>query len=197
MPRIISRVCVFCGSSGGARPSYANAARELGAELARRGVALVYGGGSVGLMGAVADATLAAGGHVIGVIPHALDTAEVGHRGITERHVVDTMHERKACMTDLSDAFLALPGALGTLDELFECLTWAQLGIHHKPVGMLNVEGYFDELIRFLDKLVREGFLRQTYRDLLMVENDLDTLFDRFKAYESPVPTSWATRVKP
>lgn len=197
MPRAISRVCVFCGSSRGLQPIYAGAAERLGAALARRGITLVYGGGSVGLMGAVADATLASGGEVVGVIPEALDTAEVGHRGITQRHVVRTMHERKALMTDFADAFITLPGALGTLDELFECLTWAQLGIHSKPVGLLNVGGYFDELIRFLDKLVREGFLKPAYRELLIVDTETDVLLERIRNAPPTKAGNWSGRVSP
>src|SRR4051812_49148308 len=150
------RVCVFCGSNPGARPEYAAAARAVGRALAERGRGLVYGGGNVGLMGVCADAALAAGGEVIGVIPDALQTAEVAHGGLTRLHVVRTMHERKALMADLSDAFAALPGGFGTLDELFEILTWAQLGIHAKPVAILNVAGFFDPLLAMLDHQTAE-----------------------------------------
>jgi uncharacterized protein (TIGR00730 family) len=182
---------VFCGSNHGSRPTYADAARDLGALLAEDGIALVYGGGRVGLMGVIADAVLERGGDVIGVIPHALDTKELAHDGLTEMHVVETMHERKALMADLADGFISLPGGLGTFDETFEILTWAQLGIHAKPCGLLNVGGYFDELIGFLDHAVEERFIKPQHRDLTLVERDPRRLLERMRAYRSPVTDKW------
>jgi uncharacterized protein (TIGR00730 family) len=180
------RVCVFCGSSMGNRPVYAEAAARLGALLAERGLGLVYGGGNVGLMGVVADAALQAGGEVIGVIPEALMKLEVGHLDLTELHVVGSMHERKALMADLSDAFIALPGGIGTMEELFEVWTWGQLGMHPKPLGFLDVAGYYDHLHAFLDYATDEGFLRDRHRAMVAVENDAATLLDRFDAYRPP-----------
>jgi uncharacterized protein (TIGR00730 family) len=161
------RICVFCGSSPGRRPEYAEAAAAMGALLAARGLTLVYGGGRVGLMGAVADAVLAAGGRVVGVIPEAIATKEVAHRGVTELHVVPSMHARKALMAELADAFIALPGGFGTFEELFEIVTWAQLGIHAKPLGLLNVAGYFDGLKAMVDHAAGEGFIDADQRDLI------------------------------
>lgn len=180
--RALRRVCLFCGSAAGARPEYAHAAATLGRLLARRGIALVYGGGHVGLMGIAADAALAAGGQVIGVIPQALMDREVGHGGVSELHVVPTMHERKALMYDLSDAFVALPGGMGTLDELCEILTWSQLGLHAKPCGVLNVAGYFDALLAFFDHATAEGFIRPAHRALAPAEADAERLLDRLAA---------------
>jgi uncharacterized protein (TIGR00730 family) len=167
------RLCVFCGSSGGGPAVYAGTARALGAALAAGGVGLVYGGGHVGLMGVLADAVLAAGGTAVGVIPQGLVDRELAHTGLTELHVVATMHERKALMAELSDAFAALPGGCGTADELFEILTWAQLGLHAKPVGLLNVAGFFDPLLAWLDRAVRDGFVRAEHRRLLHVSADV------------------------
>jgi uncharacterized protein (TIGR00730 family) len=175
----VERICVFCGSSAGARPAYARAAREVGAELARRGVGLVYGGGRVGLMGAVADAVLESGGEAIGVIPESLVARELAHTGLKELLVVPSMHERKARMALLANAFLALPGGYGTLDETCEALTWTQLGIQSKPCGLLNVEGYFDPLLEFLDLAVREGFLAPENRAILRVDTDHRQLIAR------------------
>lgn len=182
----MKRVCVFCGSSAGARPVYADAARALGAELVRRGVGLVYGGGSVGLMGIVADAVLAAGGAVTGVIPRALATKELLHTGLTETHVVASMHERKALMAELASGFVALPGGLGTFEELLEILTWSQLGIHQKPVGVLNVEGYWDRFAAFLAHAVVEGFVSTENRALLLAADAPATLLDRLAAWTPP-----------
>ncbi len=176
-PRVRA-VCVFCGSSSGIRGKYAEAARRLGEALAGRGLGVVTGAGHVGLMGVLADATLVAGGRVVGVIPQALVERELAHRGLSELHVVETMHQRKALMADLSDAFVALPGGYGTLDELFEILTWAQLGIHRKPVGLLNVAGYFDPLLAWIDRAVREGFLRSEHRQVLLVSRDVGELLE-------------------
>ncbi len=184
-------VCVFCGSNAGARDAYTDAAREVGREVAARGMRLVYGGASVGLMGAVADAALAAGGEVIGVMPRALIEREIEHKGLTKLHEVASMHERKALMSDLSDAFLALPGGAGTLEEVFEVWTWAQLGHHRKPVGLLNAAGYFDLLIAFLDHQRREKFVRAEHRDMLIVEGDAARMLDRFENYEPPVVVKW------
>jgi uncharacterized protein (TIGR00730 family) len=178
----IHRICVFCGASPGRDPAHAELAREVGAGLARRGIGLVYGGGRVGLMGALADGALAAGGQVHGVIPRALVDRELAHGGVTELHVVDTLHQRKARMAELSDAFVALPGGLGTLEELAEVLSWAQLDLHRKPIGLLDRAGYFEPLLAFLDRAVDEGFLARSHRALLAVEADLDALLARFAA---------------
>ncbi len=175
----IRRVCVFCGSATGARPAYRRAAARLGRALARRGLGLVYGGGSIGLMGVVADAALAAGGQVVGVIPRRLARKEIAHAGLSRLHVVPSMHARKAMMADLSDAFVALPGGMGTLEELTEVLTWAQLGLHHKPCALLDVAGYWRPLIRLLDHAVEERFLRPDHRRLLLVERGPERLLDR------------------
>ncbi|HUA94135.1 MAG TPA: TIGR00730 family Rossman fold protein [Acidimicrobiales bacterium] len=169
-------VCVFCGSSPGGGPAYAAEARELGALLANRGLRLVYGGAHVGSMGALADAALAAGGEVVGIIPRHMARQEVAHEGLTELRVVSSMHERKAMMAELSDAFIALPGGLGTLEELAEILTWAQLGLHRKPVGLLDRSGFYDPLLRFLDHAVSEGFVRPRHRDLLLARRSPDQL---------------------
>lgn len=177
------RLCVFCGSCTGRRADYAASARRLGVTLAGRGWGLVYGAGDIGLMGILADATLQAGGEVIGVIPQALVDREVAHEGLTQRHVVLTMHERKARMADLADGFAALPGGYGTADEFFEVLTWAQLGLHSKPIGLLNTAGYFDALLAWLDRMLDEGFLRPEHRQLLLVEDDVDRLLDALAAY--------------
>jgi uncharacterized protein (TIGR00730 family) len=180
----IHSLCVFCGSSKGGRPAYAEAARRVGREVAARGWTLVYGAGNIGLMGELADAALSAGGRVVGVIPESLVGWEVAHTGLTELHVVRTMHERKAMMADLSDAFLALPGGYGTLDEFCEILTWAQLGLHRKPCGLLNVLGYYDALLALLDTGVRERFLRPEHRALILNErDDVSALLDRLVAY--------------
>lgn len=188
------RVCVFCGSSRGSRPAYEAAARETGALLAARGSGLVYGGGNVGLMGAVADAALAAGGEVIGVIPEALVGWEVAHAGLTELRVVASMHERKALMADLSDAFIALPGGFGTFEELCEVLTWSQLGFHAKPCGLLNVEGYFDPLLALFNRAVEERFLRPAHRTLALEERDPARLLDLLDAYQPPPIDKWIDR---
>jgi len=178
MPRPIERVCVFCGASNGGRADYAQAAQLVGKTLATRGITLIYGGGRAGLMGAVADAALDAGGRVIGVITKLLEGRELAHTGITKLHITDTMHERKAMMAELADAFIGLPGGLGTLDELFEILAWAQLGIHGKPVGLLNICGYYDSLMTFLDHVERESFLRLTPRTEIVLEADAARLID-------------------
>jgi uncharacterized protein (TIGR00730 family) len=180
---MLKRICVFCGSSSGFHSVYAQAAQGVGRLLCRRGIELVYGGGNVGLMGMLADACLTEGGRVIGVIPQALVDKEVAHLGLTELRVVRSMHERKAIMADLSDAFVALPGGYGTWEELFEMLTWSQLGIQQKPCGLLNVNGYYDPLLELADKAVSEGFLREANRDLLLSDDDSERLLDRLSAY--------------
>jgi uncharacterized protein (TIGR00730 family) len=190
----MKRVCVFCGSSPGAREEYAATARQLAGDLVARGCELVYGGGNVGLMGVVADAVLARGGRVIGVIPEVLLAKEVAHRGLTELRVVASMHERKAVMTDLADAFVALPGGLGTLEELFEVLTWSQLGLHAKPCGLLNVCGYFDGLLAFLDHAVKERLLKDKHRALLLGGDDPASLLDRLEAWRPPQVDKWIDR---
>lgn len=179
----VKRICVFCGSSSGVHSGYADAARALAKLLAARGLGLVYGGGNVGLMGIIADAMLTAGGEVTGVIPRSLLVKEVGHRGITDLRVVETMHERKALMSELSDGFIALPGGFGTLDEFFEILTWAQLGFHGKPCGLLNVAGYFDHMLRALDHAVAERFLRPQHRALVIADTDPAALLLRLEAF--------------
>lgn len=184
-------LCVFCGSSPGNLPEYGAEARRLGALLAARGVRLVYGGGRVGLMGEVADAVLAAGGQAVGVIPQALWEREVGHTGLTELHVVESMHQRKAMMAELSDAFVALPGGIGTLEELFEIWTWGQLGIHRKPYALLDVAGYFQPLVAFLDHAVDRGFVRPAHRAMVLVDTDPASLLDRLASHRPPPTPSW------
>lgn len=185
------RVCVFCGSRAGVRPEYAAAARRLGHALVQRGFGLVYGGASVGLMGTVADEVIDRGGEAIGVIPEALMAREIAHDDLSELHVVDSMHQRKARMAELAGAFVALPGGLGTLEELFEVLTWAQLGLHAKPCGVLDVAGYYAPLASFLDRAVGEGFVSSTHRSLLRVERDPDALLDHFERYQAPPTARW------
>ncbi len=182
------RLAIYCGSATPSDPRYLQLARDVGRSLAERGVGLVYGGGRLGLMGAVADSALKAGGEVIGVIPQALVDAEVAHRGLTELHVVGGMHERKAAFTNLSDGFVTLPGGTGTMDELWEALSWAQLGYHAKPVGLLNALGFYDDLIVFWAKIGRVGFLRPQHRDLLIVGDTLDTLLDAMAEHEPTQP---------
>ncbi|MFE2754899.1 TIGR00730 family Rossman fold protein [Actinosynnema sp. NPDC059335] len=179
------RVCVFCGSSSG-RVRHVDVARRVGAALAGQGVEVVYGGGRIGTMGALADGALAAGGTVIGVIPRSLVEWEVAHTGLTRLHVVGSMHERKALMAELADVFITLPGGAGTLEEMFEVWTWAQLGLHAKPVGMLNVDGYFTHLVRMVDHMVAEGFLKPPYREMLLVDDDFDRLLARCRDYRIP-----------
>ncbi len=187
-------LCVFCGSSPGARREYADAARAMGRTLASRGIRLVYGGGHVGLMGVLADATLAAGGDVVGIITEGLQLLEVGHRGLSDLRVVPSMHERKALMATLSEAFVALPGGAGTLDEFFEAWTWTQLGIHRKPVGILNTGGFFDSLLTFIDHAVAERFIRAEYRDLIVVASQPDELLDGLDAVALPTTDKWIDR---
>jgi uncharacterized protein (TIGR00730 family) len=181
---MLNKLAVYCGSATPADPSYVEAARIVGRTLAQRGIGVVYGGGRLGLMGAVADAALEAGGEVIGVIPEALVGAEVAHRGCTELHVVQTMHQRKQLFTDLSDGFVTLPGGVGTMDELWEAISWAQLGYHDKPVGLLNAGGFYDQLIGFNRHMIDTGFIRPQHANILVHAADIDTLIDRMAAYE-------------
>jgi uncharacterized protein (TIGR00730 family) len=187
----MKRICVFCGSSPGSNPAYLEAARAMGRTLVARGIGLVYGGGSIGLMGAVADATLAAGGEVVGVIPRALQLRELAHANLTALHVVGSMHERKAKMAELAHGFVALPGGMGTLEELAEVLTWAQLGLHARPIGLLDVAGYYGPFVSFLDRAVEEGFVRPEHRHLLTVAGDPGTLLDRFEAWQPVEVERW------
>ena len=184
-------VCVYCGSSPGKSPRYREAARDLGHEMVARGLDLVYGGAGIGVMGAVADAVLERGGAVTGVIPYSLSTKEVAHDGLTELIVVSSMHERKAKMADPADAFVALPGGWGTCEEIFEMLTWAQLGFHQKPCGLLNIAGYYDSLFAFLEHAVVERFVREEYRPMMIMEQDPAALLDRFAVYRAPRVRKW------
>jgi uncharacterized protein (TIGR00730 family) len=190
----MTRVCVFAGSSAGTRPEYRQAAQQLGQVLAERRIGLVYGGARVGLMGAVADAALAGGSEVIGVIPSALVAKEIAHTGLTELRVVASMHERKALMADLSDAFVALPGGWGTLEECFEVLTWAQLGLHQKPCGLLNVAGYFDGLLTFAAHTVAEGFVRPEHHGMLAVADSPGRLLEALERHRPPLVEKWLDR---
>lgn len=190
----LKSVCVFCGASPGARPIYHEAAAQLGRNLADRGLTLVYGGGAVGLMGVVADAALAAGGEVIGIIPQSLERAEIGHKGLPRLEVVDGMHARKARMAELADAFIALPGGLGTLEELFEIWTWGQLGYHAKPLGLLEVDGFYARLTDFLDHLVAERFVREQHRAILQISESPAELLQRMAAWEPSAAPKWVDR---
>lgn len=184
-------VCVFAGSSAGVRPSYVLAARQLGRLLATRSITLVYGGARIGLMGAVADAALEAGGHVVGIIPRSLVSKEVAHEGLTELHVVASMHERKALMAERAEAFIALPGGLGTWEEVLEVATWGQLGLHAKPCGLLDVDGYYDHLMAFVAHAVAEGFLRGEHAHMIAVERDPVKLLERLASYDAPTTAKW------
>jgi uncharacterized protein (TIGR00730 family) len=191
---LVRSVCVFCGSNTGAGDDYADAARRLARAIVRRGLGLVYGGGGIGLMGVLADAALAAGGRVIGVVPRRLVEKEVAHAGLTELRVVTTMHERKAMMAELADGFISLPGGFGTLDETFEMLTWTQLGYHRKPCALLDVNGYFGRLAEFLDHAVEQRFLVAAHRATLIVERDPDIVLDRLAAARLPDAPKWIDR---
>ncbi|WP_227380586.1 TIGR00730 family Rossman fold protein [Haladaptatus halobius] len=182
----MDRLCVYCGSSEGRKPTYLDAARTLGQTLADREIGLVYGGGHVGMMGAVADATLDAGGEAYGVMPQALVDREIAHDGLTDLDVVDSMHTRKERMAELSDGFIALPGGFGTLEELMEVLTWAQLGFHRNPCGFLNVADYYTQLVEFFDQQVEEGFVSEKHRNMVVVTDDVEDLLDQFAAYDPP-----------
>ena len=188
-------ICVFCGSASGRAPTYTAAARELGQLLAKRGIGLVYGGGNVGLMGELADAVLDAGGRAIGVIPQQLVDREIAHGGLTELHVVENLHQRKALMAELADAFLTLPGGVGTMEELFEVWSWGRLGLHSKPCGLLNVDGYFDSLRTLTDQMVTEGFLEPEYREMLLIEEQPSVLLDRVTAHATS--RSWSAVGRP
>lgn len=185
------RVCVFCGSSKGARVEYTVAAKALGQALVKRNIGLVYGGSNVGLMSVIADAVLAEGGEALGVIPRSLVRREVAHQNLTKQHIVNSMHERKALMAELADAFIAMPGGMGTLDEFCEILTWAQLGIHQKPCGVLNVENYFGPLLTMFDHAVTEGFLRDIHRALVLTASEPETLLDKLAAYQPQYAEKW------
>lgn len=187
----LRRICIYCGSSSGNAPAYHEVAHALGAYFAQIGIGIVYGGGNVGLMGALADGALAHHGEVIGVIPQALLEKELGHRGVSELRVVRSMHERKQMMADLSDGFVALPGGFGTLEELFEALTWLQLSFHDKPVGLLNVDGFFDPLLSFIQQMCLSGFLRPEHASLLIVEHTPERLMERMRSFIPPPVGKW------
>ena len=189
-------ICVFLGANPGNDPKYAQAARNMGQELARRGLTTVYGGSRTGLMGILAQSALDAGGKVIGVIPESLYKIEIAHTELTELHVSDSMHERKALMAELSDGFVAMPGGIGTMDEIFEIFTWAQLGFHSKPCGLLNVDGYYDKLLSFLDGVVEEGFLKDIHREKLLTAETPDLLIEAFATYEPPTGSKWVEKVE-
>lgn len=190
----MKRVCVFCGSSIGTKSDYSETAVMLGGLLARRNIGLVYGGGNVGLMGVIANAVLEAGGKVIGVIPHALAAREIEHRGLTELHVVDSMHTRKAMMADLADAFIAMPGGVGTFEEFFEAVTWTQLGLHRKPCGLLNVAGFYTPLAAFIDQAVSEGFIKPVHRAAIVVDDNPERLLDTLATVKLPDVAKWIRR---
>lgn len=194
MPRTFSSVCVYCGSSSGADPSFGHAAEELGHLIADRGLRLIYGGGHVGLMGRLADSVLARGGEAHGVITRALQDKEVAHAGLTELDVVDTMHERKARMSDLADGFLMLPGGFGTLDEYFEALTWTQLGVHSKPCAILDVDGYFEPLIDFIRHATTKRFVRSEHRDMVIAGTDPGAVLDAMASWQRPTADKWLDR---
>lgn len=189
--RPMQRVAVYCASNDGARPEYLECARALGTVIAQQGLSVVYGGGRVGLMGALADAALAAGGEVIGVMPHGLVQREVAHHGLTALRIVDSMHERKAMIAELADAFITLPGGLGTLEEFFETWTWAQLGVHQKPIGIFDVSGYWAPLLALLEHVDAEGFLRGNPREWLVVSDDAASMLERLQAFQAPTVRRW------
>jgi uncharacterized protein (TIGR00730 family) len=193
---MMKSICVYCGSNPGRLEAYSDAARSLARSLVDRNLRLVYGGASVGIMGLVADTVLQLGGQAVGVIPEALVRKEIAHRNLTELHVTRSMHERKTLMAELADGFIALPGGIGTLEEIFEIWTWAQLGFHGKPCGLLNAAAYFDSLITFLDHAVAEQFVNKPHRSMLMVERDSDALLDRFAGYQAPVIQKWVGKAE-
>ena len=187
----MTRVCVFCGSSVGVRPVYAKAARDMGTLLARKGIAVVYGGGNVGLMGVLADAALAAGGEVIGVIPAVLAEREIAHTGLSDLRIVDSMHTRKALMAELADAFVALPGGVGTFEEFFEAVTWTQLGLHRKACGLLDVDGFYTPLVDFIDHAVAEGFIKPIHRTAVVIDPDAEALLSKLATTIVPDVPKW------
>ncbi|HEX8639477.1 MAG TPA: TIGR00730 family Rossman fold protein [Pyrinomonadaceae bacterium] len=187
----MKRICVFCGSNAGANPAFLRAAEQVGLFLARRNVELVYGGGRVGLMGKIADTVLSAGGKVIGVIPESLAIKEVAHQSLTELHVVDSMHERKALMAEFADGFIALPGGFGTFEEFCEIVTWAQLGIHRKPCALLNVEGYYDHLTAMFDAATAQNFIAGEHRRLVLIDGEIEKLYERMKNFRPPAIEKW------
>ena len=191
---LINAICVFCGANTGNDPVYENAAQSVGEMIARHHIRLVYGGGKIGMMGAVADAVLVSKGYVIGVIPYFLERKEVAHRGVQELISLSSMHERKARMFELSDAFVALPGGFGTLDELFEIITWAQLGLHEKPIGLLNVNGYFTPLLQMIDNMVAQGFVKTTLKELIIVADDSEELLQKMRDYVAPETEKWLNK---
>lgn len=190
----MKRLCVFCGSNIGTREIYKTTARALGAEMARRDIGLVYGGGNVGLMGVIADAILDADGQAIGIIPAHLVSKEIEHKRLTDLRVVNSMHERKAMMADLADGFVALPGGFGTYDEFCEVVTWAQLGLHSKPCAILNLDGFYDPLLAMFDHAAAEGFIRPAHRAMILVASDPAALLDQMQAYRAPILEKWITR---
>ncbi|MCA0455542.1 MAG: TIGR00730 family Rossman fold protein [Chloroflexi bacterium] len=187
----MKQVCIFCGSYAGAQPVYMQAARAIGLSLAKREIGLVYGGGKVGLMGAIADGALEGGGQVLGIIPQSLVDRELAHKGLTELQILSSMHERKAAMAQVAEGFIALPGGFGTLDELFEIITWAQLGFHRKPVALLNVAGYFNPLLAFIDHMATEGFIKPEHRGAILVRNEVEDLLDTLVSYQPPELEKW------
>ncbi len=190
----INSICIYCGSSPGRLEDYASAGRALAVALVSRNIRLVYGGAGIGIMGTVADEVLKLGGQVVGVIPKALAHKEVAHQNLTEMHITDSMHDRKMLMAELADGFIALPGGIGTLEELFEIWTWAQLGFHQKPCGLLNVAGYYDALIQFLDHVLAEQFVKSPHRDMLLVDSDPTALLDRYESYQPPAVKRWVAK---
>jgi uncharacterized protein (TIGR00730 family) len=190
----MKRLCVYCGSRPGNQPDYTEAAENLARVLVRRNIEVVYGGASVGTMGVLANTVLAEGGHVIGIIPQSIVDMEVVHRGVSDLRVVTSMHERKALMAELSDGFIALPGGLGTLDEVFEILTWGQLGLHRKPCGLLNIRDYYRGLVDFLDHAVAERFIAAIHRAMLLVEEEPERLLEQFEHYRAPAVAQWVDR---
>jgi hypothetical protein len=187
----ISTICIYCGSSAGVNPVYAETARAMGAAIAARGKTLVYGGSAVGLMGIVADAALAASGRVLGLMPQALVDKEIQHKGLTELRVVDSMHTRKAGMIEAADALIALPGGFGTYEEITEAVTWAQLGYHAKPCGLLNVNGFYDGLITLMDRAIADGFVKAVHRTILVIERDVEAMLDRIETHTPPIASKW------
>lgn len=187
----MNKITVFCGSSSGSSSNYMQTAFTVGKLLAMRGIGLVYGGATVGLMGAIADGSLSEGGTVIGVLPKFLEAKEIAHKNLTELVLVSTMHERKMKMQELCDGVIALPGGFGTLEELFEVLTWAQLGLHHKPIGILNVDGFYDHLVQLLDHMVAQGFLKEINKNMLLVSDSIEVLLEKMIAYKAPIVSKW------